>query len=159
MGSSSKSVLIMGAVIIAILVMAVGMFVFNSAQSTISSSNTINYGDSLEDTDIEDEDEYEHLLFGKKRKILLQDMDLVQWEHHLRLDKEKLEHLLEESSKITPDRDAKLIDLKSIITLTLAITLIYGFVAGKIDGKDFLVYVTMVFTFYFAKKDDSKGGE
>ena len=59
MGSSSKSVLIMGAVIIAILVMAVGMFVFNSAQSTISSSDTINYGDSLKDTDIEDEDEYE----------------------------------------------------------------------------------------------------
>lgn len=51
------------------------------------------------------------------------------------------------------ERIAKLIDLKSIITLALAITLIYGFVVGKIEGKDFLVYVTMVFTFYFAKKD------
>lgn len=55
------------------------------------------------------------------------------------------------------ERIAKLIDLKSIITLALAITLIYGFVVGKIEGKDFLVYVTMVFTFYFAKKD--KGSE
>lgn len=55
------------------------------------------------------------------------------------------------------ERIAKLIDLKSIITLALAITLIYGFVVGKIEGKDFLVYVTMVFTFYFAKKD--KGDE
>ena len=51
------------------------------------------------------------------------------------------------------ERIAKLIDLKSIITLALAITLIYGFVVGKIEGKDFLVYVTMVFTFYFAKKN------
>lgn len=51
------------------------------------------------------------------------------------------------------ERITKLIDLKSIITLALAITLIYGFRVGKIEGKDFLVYVTMVFTFYFAKKD------
>lgn len=52
----------------------------------------------------------------------------------------------------------KLIDLKSIITLTLAITLVWGFVTSKVETKDFLVYVTMVFTFYFAKKDD-KGDE
>ena len=51
------------------------------------------------------------------------------------------------------EKIAKLIDLKSIITLALAITLIYGFIVGKVDSKDFLVYVTMVFTFYFAKKD------
>lgn len=48
----------------------------------------------------------------------------------------------------------KLIDLKSIITLALTIALIYGFVVGKVEGKDFLVYVTMVYTFYFAKKDN-----
>lgn len=63
----------------------------------------------------EDEDEYENLLFGKKRKILLQDMDLPQWEHHLKLDKNKLKHLLDEASKITPERDAKLLDLKEHI--------------------------------------------
>lgn len=51
------------------------------------------------------------------------------------------------------ERLAKLIDLKSIITLALAGTLIYGFVAGKIETKDFLIYVAMVFTYYFAKKD------
>lgn len=56
------------------------------------------------------------------------------------------------------DKLIKLIDLKSIITLTLAITLVWGFVSGKVETKDFLVYVTMVFTFYFAKKDD-KGDE
>lgn len=52
---------------------------------------------------------------------------------------------------------AKLIDLKSIITLALAGTLVYGFIVGKIETKDFLIYVAMVFTYYFAKKD--KGDE
>ena len=47
----------------------------------------------------------------------------------------------------------KLIDLKTIITISITGALIYGFVMNKIDGKDFLVYVTMVYTFYFAKKD------
>ena len=61
--------------------------------------------------------------------------------------------------KLILEKIVKLIDLKSIITLALAITLIYGFVASKIDGKDFLVYVTMVFTFYFAKKDDKHDNE
>jgi len=51
------------------------------------------------------------------------------------------------------DKIIKLVDLKSIITLILTITLDYGFIVGKIDAKDFLVYVTLVLTFYFAKKD------
>lgn len=51
------------------------------------------------------------------------------------------------------EKITKLIDLKSIITLALAGTLIYGFVIGKIETKDFLIYVAMVFTYYFAKKD------
>ena len=51
----------------------------------------------------------------------------------------------------------KLIDLKSIITLALSTALIWGFVVNRIDAKDFLVYVTLVLTFYFAKKD--KGEE
>ncbi len=84
--------------------------------NVLSKINDVDFDPNLNiDIIDEDENEYEHLLFGKKRKILLQDMDLVQWEHHLRLDKEKLEHLLEESSKITPNRDAKLIDLKERI--------------------------------------------
>ena len=84
--------------------------------NTLSQINGIDFDPNLNiDIIDEDEDEYEHLLFGKKRKILLQDMDLALWEHHLRLDKEKLEHLLDEACKITPDRDAKLINLKEHI--------------------------------------------
>ena len=56
------------------------------------------------------------------------------------------------------ERLAKLIDLKSIITLAITVALIYGFFANKIDGKDFLVYVTMVYTFYFTKRKE-KGDE
>lgn len=55
------------------------------------------------------------------------------------------------------EKIAKLIDLKSIITLILAGTLVYGFIVGKVETKDFLIYVAMVFTYYFAKKD--KGDE
>lgn len=46
-----------------------------------------------------------------------------------------------------------LFGVRSIITLALTATLIYGFVMGDIESKDFLVYVTMVFTFFFAKKE------
>lgn len=49
---------------------------------------------------------------------------------------------------------AKLIDLKSIITLALGATLIYGFIIGKVETKDFLLYVAMVITYYFNKKED-----
>ena len=51
------------------------------------------------------------------------------------------------------DKIVKLIDLKSIITLALTSALIWGFVAGHIEAKDFLIYVAMVFTYYFNKKE------
>lgn len=51
---------------------------------------------------------------------------------------------------------AKLIDLKSLITMALVGALIWGFVVGKIEPKDFLVYVGIVITFYFAKKDKNE---
>ena len=47
----------------------------------------------------------------------------------------------------------ELVKVRSIITILLTIALIYGFVMNKIDGKDFLVYVTMVYTFYFARTE------
>jgi hypothetical protein len=48
---------------------------------------------------------------------------------------------------------AKLIDLKSIITILITIALIYGFIVGKIGQEQFMTIATMIFTFYFAKKD------
>ena len=53
---------------------------------------------------------------------------------------------------------AKLIDLKSIITLTLVITLELIIANGiELEENVFLLFsnlITMVVTFYFAKKDD-----
>lgn len=53
---------------------------------------------------------------------------------------------------------AKLIDLKSIITILITISLIYGFIVGKVNNEQFMTIATMIFTFYFAKKND-KGDE
>lgn len=60
------------------------------------------------------------------------------------------------------DRIAKLIDLKSIITLLLVATLIFLVIYSAITGKDvtsdmFLLFsniITMVVTYFFTKKSD-----
>lgn len=62
----------------------------------------------------------------------------------------------------------RLLGVRSIITLALTGVLCYGFIVKAIEAKDFLVYVTMVFTFFFAKqgqeevkqeeKTEEKGG-
>lgn len=46
----------------------------------------------------------------------------------------------------------KLIDLKSIITIVITISFVYGFVKGKIGTEQFMSITTMIFTFYFASK-------
>jgi hypothetical protein len=51
----------------------------------------------------------------------------------------------------------KLIDLKSIITIVLIGLLAYGFIVGKITSEQFLPILTMVITFYFAKKSNKEG--
>jgi hypothetical protein len=50
------------------------------------------------------------------------------------------------------ERINKLIDLKSIVTILITGTLIYGFVVGKINAEQFMTIATMIFTFYFASK-------
>lgn len=51
------------------------------------------------------------------------------------------------------EKIAKLIDLKSIVTLCLTGLLIYGLVAEKFDPNDVMTIIVMVFTFYFSKKE------
>ena len=51
----------------------------------------------------------------------------------------------------------KLIDLKTIITISITGCLIYGFVVGKVNAEQFMTIATMVFTFYFSKKDKDGG--
>ena len=47
----------------------------------------------------------------------------------------------------------KLVDLKTIITISITGCLIYGFVVGKVNTEQFMTIATMVFTFYFSKKE------
>lgn len=46
---------------------------------------------------------------------------------------------------------ANLIDLKTLVTLTLISGLLYGFIVGKISADDFMEMVSIVIVFYFAK--------
>ena len=62
-----------------------------------------------------DDPEFDNLMFGNNVKVLLQDMDLIKWQQDLLADKDKLETILLEAINVTPDRDAKLIELKELI--------------------------------------------
>lgn len=55
------------------------------------------------------------------------------------------------------EKIAKLIDLKSIVTLLITGALIYGFINKMIEADQFITLATMVFMFYFTKKN--KEGE
>lgn len=55
------------------------------------------------------------------------------------------------------EKIAKLIDLKSIVTIIITGALVYGFVIGKIDSEKFMTIATMIFTFYFASKTKGDG--
>lgn len=49
----------------------------------------------------------------------------------------------------------KLIDLKSIITIILVLVFSFLTIVGRIGADQFLPILTMIITFYFAKKDSS----
>jgi hypothetical protein len=49
------------------------------------------------------------------------------------------------------ERVEKLIDFKSILTFILTISLVIGFFKGMITADVFVPFVSMTFTFYFAK--------
>ena len=52
---------------------------------------------------------------------------------------------------------AKLIDLKSIITILMVVGLIVGWFMNKINSEQFIPLVNMILIFYFAKKDSTGG--
>lgn len=54
---------------------------------------------------------------------------------------------------------AKLIDLKSIITILMVTGLIAGWFMNKVTSEQFIPLVTTVLTFYFAKKNNTGGQE
>lgn len=52
------------------------------------------------------------------------------------------------------DKIAKLIDIKSIVTLALTGVVCYLVSTSKMDVKDFFALVMMVFTYFFTKKKE-----
>lgn len=65
--------------------------------------------------------------------------------------------------KVLWQKVAKLIDVKSIISLLFATCLSIAFLCGDVEVKDYLTVCTMAFTFFFSyqanKKTDDKKGE
>lgn len=56
------------------------------------------------------------------------------------------------------EKVAKLIDLKSIITILMIVALVRGWFANKVTSEQFIPMVMMIMTFYFAK-NDKKGSD
>lgn len=76
--------------------------------------------DAIEELSIEEIDtespEFEDYLIGNKVKVLIQDIDRVRWRQDLQEDREHLAALLADAKLVSAARDAKLKQLKSIIT-------------------------------------------
>lgn len=65
--------------------------------------------------------------------------------------------------KVFLQKIARLVDVKSIISLLFAACLSVAFLKGEVDVKDYLTVCTMAFTFFFSyqnnKKNDNNGKE
>lgn len=70
---------------------------------------------NITDIDIDDT-ELEDLLVGGKTKVLIQDIDIIKWKQDLKQDKSVLVTLMNNIQLIDVDRDAKLLELKNIIS-------------------------------------------
>ena len=77
-----------------------------------------NHAISIEDVDIEGDDENEELV-GNKVKVLLQDIDLVKWKQDLEYDQNTLLRLMDSAATVSTVRDEKLGRLKQIITFKM----------------------------------------
>lgn len=79
-------------------------------------SGDLGYDVDIDINDIDpEENEYDEMLFGNKVKVLLKDIDLAKWKQDMESDRDRLEYLFAEAKKITPERDAKLSELRRLI--------------------------------------------
>lgn len=78
------------------------------------------HADDVEEIDIADVDvddaAFESLLVGSKVKVLFQDVDRVRWRQDLIEDRDRLSALLTEARRVSAPRDAKLAELRRVIT-------------------------------------------
>lgn len=61
-----------------------------------------------------------------------------------------------DNMKVLLQKIAKLIDVKSLISLLFAICLSVAFLQGKVNVKDYLTVCTMAFTFFFSYQNNKK---
>ena len=83
-------------------------------QQLITKEEAIDYDGEVEDEGDEGEEE-EKWQVGKKLKYDLADLDLDKWHISLAKDKDALIDLLNNAKAVTPDRDAKLKEVKDLI--------------------------------------------
>lgn len=57
------------------------------------------------------------------------------------------------------DKLAKLIDLKTIVTLIFTIVTSYLAIVGKVEAKEFLSLTSMILIFYFGVQKQKKDSE
>ena len=58
--------------------------------------------------------------------------------------------------KVFLQKIARLVDVKSIISLLFAACLSVAFLKGEVDVKDYLTVCTMAFTFFFSYQNNKK---
>lgn len=50
----------------------------------------------------------------------------------------------------------RLLKVKSLVTVLVTFSLVYGFICGSISAEQFMTIAAMVFTFYFARNAQSE---
>lgn len=55
------------------------------------------------------------------------------------------------------DKLAKLVDVKSIITIIITIAFVYGFVTNTINAEQFMTIFGIIIAFYFGTQSIKKG--
>jgi len=50
----------------------------------------------------------------------------------------------------------KLVDVKSMVTLSITAVFSYLAIVGSINPEQFMIIFAMIMTFYFTKKDETK---
>lgn len=87
----------------------------NLKQIEEHNSGLVDIDINITDIDIDDT-ELEDLLVGGKTKVLIQDIDIIRWRQDLQQDKAVLTTLMNNVKLIDVERDAKLHELKKIIS-------------------------------------------
>lgn len=55
------------------------------------------------------------------------------------------------------DKLAKLVDVKSIITILITIAFVYGFVTNTVNAEQFMTIFGIIIAFYFGTQSIKKG--